>query len=1179
MVFVILSIHYLRLFSVSKSVSIRACRCYNLFMSHLAIFALGPLRIELDGQSLQTSRHKALALLVYLAMQPGMQTRETLSVLLWPEYGQEKAYAYLRRTLWEIHNLLGEGWLEASREEIGFDPSADISLDISKFQAYMETFNRHNHPASTVCAECMANLHKAALLYRGDFLTGFSLRDSANFGDWQFFQQEALRQKYAEGLQKLANLLHQVGAYPEATEFAQRWLALDTLSEEAHRLLMKIFAFTGQRHMALRQYQECQRVLQTDLGIAPEPTTTVLYEEIASGKYNPKNEILPKRTEDLLQNIFDAGSVADWLEGTVSGKVNRPLSNLPTSSTPFIGRQQERNYVAKLLSDPDCWLLTLLGPGGIGKTRLAIEVGQDQTNHFPQGVFFTSLSTIETEQAIASAVARALGLTFRQNGPPPEEQLLDFLREKHLLLILDSFEGLVQWATVLAKIHSNAAGIKMLVTSRHRLLLQGEWVLEVKGLDYPQKGSEKNEVTPKEAFQGYSAVELFQQAARRAQVTFQATAEDLTSISQVAQLLEGTPLGLELAATWVNTLSCQEIADEISRGLDILETSLGDMSERQRSMRTVFDRSWNLLSNREQVLLPRLAVFRGSFSRQAAEQIAGISLRELSGLVDKSLVRRTSQGRFDFHDLLRQYCVEKLNHSLADAQETRRRHCTFYSVRLLEWNDQLSSERQGQVLREIETELENVQAAWDWAVNQKQFECIEQSVDGMCMFYLRRARFAEGRNACQNAVEIIKGIKMQEEGSSQPRLNARLLTWQAALSMNLERFEEAGQFLQESREKLDDLQLDPGQVIGERIFSLIIQALLASLIYDPAASLKFYEQAVQLSRKAEMKRPGFFVFHWRFLMGGSVSKELYTAIEKSLGDVEQGGDPFDLGCFLFVLGIAELYHEYRMEKAEPLLKECIRNFQLVDDPSTQVMVFMTLGYLLSVEGKFEENLALKWRELEIYQDIGDRRMIGIAYAEIGEILYHLGNYDEAEEHIRRGMALVQELSDYQYALRHRYLGDVLLAQGKFEAAREAYLFSYNFFKSFDVKGWMLTALTGLSRIEFALGDQIGAWSYAIQALHLYREVQLYSFFAYLTVAEIALLLADRGEIIQALELYGLVTRQGYLAQSHWFSDLYGKPMEAKAFGIPVEKVVEAQTRGQMQDLSGVVEAVLGEMHL
>jgi tetratricopeptide (TPR) repeat protein len=637
------------------------------------------------------------------------------------------------------------------------------------------------------------------------------------------------------------------------------------------------------------------------------------------------------------------------------------------------------------------------------------------------------------------------------------------------------------------------------------------------------------------------------------------------------------PLGLELAATWINTLSCQEIAQEISCGLDILETSMEDTYDQQHSMLAVFDHSWNLLSSREQILLPRLAVFRGSFSRKAAEQVAGISLRELSRLVDKSLLRRTSQGRFDLHDLLRQYCVEKLEQSLPDDQETRRRYCVFYSTRMSEWNEQLGSERQGQALQEIEADLENIQAAWDWAVHQRQLDCIEQDVDGLCMFYLRRARFTEGLDACQKVVEAIEGAERQEERVKCSRLTARLLVWQAALNMNLERFDEAKQCLQESRHILDNPHLEPPQVIEEQIFTLVIQGLLANLGFDSVSFIEIYEKAFQLSQDFKVKSPRFLIYFWRFLMGGgSVSKELYLQMGNKLATVQQGGDPFESGCYLFVLGIAELYHYYRMERAEPLLKESIKDFQLVDDPATQVMALKTLGYLLSVQGKFAESLILKQRELGIYQYIGDRRMIGIAHAEIGEIIYHQGNYLLAEEEIRTGIELVRELSDYEVALRHRYLGDVLLAQGKYKAARDAYQYSYQFFQCKHDNGWMLTALTGLSRTGYALGNKVNAWTHAMQALQLYKENHLYSFFVYLTLAEIALLLADRGELIRALDLYGLVTRQGYLAQSVWFADLYGKPIETFVEGLPLQEVDIAKQCGQAKDIWMTVENVLAE---
>jgi DNA-binding SARP family transcriptional activator/predicted ATPase len=1143
-------------------------------MSHLAIFALGPLRIELDGQPLQTSRHKALALLVFLAMNPGEKTRKQLSAFLWPEYEQEKAYAYLRRTIWELHNLLGEGWLDTDREKICLHPGTDIYLDISRFQAYLEAFRNHHHPDAPVCQECFANLNKANLLYRGDFLADFSLRDSVSFEDWQLFQREALQREYAEALQKLAHLSQQARSYSEAISFAQHWLMLDSLNEAAHRFLMKAYAENGQRHNALRQYQECQRILQAELGISPEPGTTALYEAIVSGKNNLEDVTLASISMQPEQKDSESDLLKVWQNELPATQVARSSSSLPFPATKFIGRQKELEQITNLLSQPDCWLLTILGPGGIGKTRLAIEVGQTQLGRFPQGVFFIPLDAVDDQQSIAPAIARSVGLVLRQNGSSPAEQIIDFLRKKYLLMILDSFEGLLPSASMLMEFHFYAPEVKMLVTSRRRLHVQGEWVLELGGLDYPQKPSDAPENPLIDTYQAYSAIELFLQAARRTRIDFQASMDDLLAIGQIARLLDGMPLGLELAATWISTISCRDIAQEIGRGLDLLELATDDFPQ-QNSIRAVFDRSWRMLTEREKILLPRLSVFQGSFTRQAAEQVADISLQELARLVDQTLVRRLPNGRFGLHDLLRQYNAQRLAQQPSEHQDTCNRHCSYYCARLAEWNIRLNGEKQGQVLREIETEFGNLQTAWEWATSHEQLMQLAQAVDGLGMLYLRRALFSEGRASFLNTATALNAGLDKLDHLLLAHLSARLHIWQAVFSLNLERFEEADQSLQESQNILDHAAEDQLQVQPECIFELTIRALLGNLRYEVASTPSTFQRAIAFSMQSTGKAPRFFIFFWRFLMGGgAVSREIYLEVEKNLALIRQSGNPFESGCTLFVLGIAELFHFYHMDKAESLLTESCRSFQQVDDPSTTGMVSMALGYLLLAQGKFEDYYTLKLQELEIYQDIGDRRKIGIAHAEIGEVFYHLGRCQEAEDRIRLGMSFLRDLSDSEYALRHRYLGDTLLALGRCQEALNAYQFSYLFFQSVNDKGWMLTALTGLSRAEFALGDRANAWRHALQALQLYCEMKLFTFFAYLSLAEIALLLADQGEVVQALELYSLVLRQGYLGQSRWFADLFGRFIEDACAKLSLDEQKAARKRGQALDFSTAVSMIL-----
>ncbi len=356
------------------------------------------------------------------------------------------------------------------RKTVCFSPDADIKLDVADFRSHLETAAHHHldHPPSGDCPECIAHLHTAALLYRGDFLSGFYLRDSPNFEDWKFFQNEALRRDYAFALKKLVDLLQTKGDFPNATVFARRWLALDTLNEEAQRALIKIYALSGQRTAALRQYQECQRLLRAELDVIPEPETRILFEQIQSGELAQPAEMLVGHPQKTLKISEAADLSVTKQEVDFSAQGSVPTGVLQALNRPFVGRQLEVKKITALLANSSCWLVTLIGPGGIGKTRLALEVGLSHQKHFPHGVFFVPLIALETNQSIIPSIARATGLIFRQDGPSPQKQLLDYLKGKKILIILDSFETFVHSADLLPAIHFQANEVKLLVTSRHR---------------------------------------------------------------------------------------------------------------------------------------------------------------------------------------------------------------------------------------------------------------------------------------------------------------------------------------------------------------------------------------------------------------------------------------------------------------------------------------------------------------------------------------------------------------------------------------------------------------------------------------------------------------------------------------------------------------------------------------
>lgn len=390
-----------------------------------------------------------------------------------------------------------------------------------------------------------------------------------------------------------------------------------------------------------------------------------------------------------------------------------PADNLPVYPTPLIGRRRELVDLSLLIHDPHCRLLTLVGPGGTGKTRLAVELASGLRDDFAEGACFVGLASAGSMRLVVPMMAGALGFAFQSaESGEPRAQLFNHLQDKHMLLLLDNVEQLLQEPGIelLAELLDAAPGVKLLVTSREPLNLQAEWVFQVAGLPVPADphGEQRPEGT---------SAELFLQRARRAWASFAATTDDYPAIVRICQLAEGMPLAIELAAGWVRTLTCGEIAAELEKSLDFLSVSARDLPARHRSMRAVFDHSWTLLTPPEQRALARLSVFRGGFAREAAEQVAGASLQMLSSLGAKSLARRSGEGRYDLHELIRQYAALHLQADPAEEADARQQHYAFY-LDLAEASDlHLKTSAQLQWLRRLEEEHDNLRAALAWSFN------------------------------------------------------------------------------------------------------------------------------------------------------------------------------------------------------------------------------------------------------------------------------------------------------------------------------------------------------------------------------------------------------------------------------------------------------------------------------
>ena len=954
-------------------------------MSHLALFLLGPPHLERDGVTIDIARRKAMALLAYLAVTGENHSRHTLANLLWPEYDERRARADLRRTLSVLNKTLGQDWLSIKRDTVGLNRQSDFWLDVGHFHRLLAECKSHHHPIHELCDACLPPLTEAVTLYRDDFLAGFTLPDSANFDDWQFFQTEQLHLELAQALERLVYCHTGRGEYEMALSYAQRWLGLDPLHETAHRRLMHLYLLTGQRTAALRQYQICQETLKTELGISPSPETTALYEQIRSGE--PRNGSNAITNDQLPMTNYQSPtpSSPNFLDSPT------PPHNLPLQPTPFIGRRTELAEIAARLANPACQLLTLIGPGGIGKTRLALEAAAralaNQT--FPDGVYFIPLAPASRADFLISVVGHALRLAFY--GPEsfeedPKGQLLNYLRDRKMLLIIDNFEYLIAAVDLLVEMLQTAPNLKILVTSRERLNLQAEWVLEIPGMRVP----EEDDIDGLEA---YSSVRLFLQNARRTQADFELTAEDKPYVIRICRLVGGLPLGIQLASAWIRFLSCREIAQEIEQNLDFLATSLRDVPERHRSLGVVFAHAWNLLSNEERRAYRQLSVFQGSFRRSAAAEVVNASLPLLSALADKSFLHRNPAGRYEMHEVLRQYAAEKLHENPEEEYQTRARHTAYYAAFLQQRHAHLRGYKQKETMLELGEEIENIRVSWQWAVTHTAVDLLDQSLETLYRFYEIRGWVSEGEAAFGRAVASLAASGNSAASDQRVFVLGKLMAHQGALCSRLGLTNKAAELLQKSLAIFRRLE-EPGQIA----FTLNYLGAVARLRGE-------YEKC----------------------------KELWA---ESLSIYREIGDRWGVAWTLNFLGhLAAEQADYL--EARQFLQESLAIHQEMGNQRGMAGALNGLGYTLYLLGEYEEARTLLQEALAIRREVGYRRGIAISLNYLGQVAGALGQLPESKKYFYEALKLTSNIEDIPLTLDILFGLVVSLAkEGRTEQVRE-----------------------------------------------------------------------------------------------------------------------------------------------
>jgi predicted ATPase/transcriptional regulator with XRE-family HTH domain len=773
-----------------------------------------------------------------------------------------------------------------------------------------------------------------------------------------------------------------------------------------------------------RPSKQLAELLARSLEIPSEEQITFI--KVARGELSVERLSVSPRTSD---HGYRSASIPDLTRG-----------NLPGMLTPFIGREPELAALSQLLGDPQCHLLTLTGAGGIGKTHLAIEVASRHRHLFPDGSWFVSLAPLRSPEFLIPTIAEALNFRF-QDPVKPLDQLLGYLREKKALLILDNFEHLLDGVELVTEILKSSPQVKLLVTSRERLKLLSEWVFEIQGLPVPASDQAEH-------FEEYSSVALFLQSARRIQTDFKARDEERPWVRRICQLLEGMPLGIELAAAWVGMLTCDEIAREIERNVNFLEAPLRDLPERHRSLRATLDHSWNLLNPEEKLVLSRLSVFRGSFQRRSAEAVCGASLAVLSSLRNKSLLRSQDQGLYDLHEFIHQYAALRLEEDADEAERTKDRHAIYYAQRLTEWEKALKGNRQVETLDEMAQEIEDLRQAWQRMITCCESDCGKttlfsprqcySSIFSLSLFYELRCRYWEAVSLFSQAVERLKAAKQAPTGQEDiQRIDSvlGLLTAYLGYHQYLMHYVQASESLEAA---LGLLENDPSKVAKAQ--AQIIQAWIfqAQGKYKYAADL-FQRSAVVFRELND---------DWWY----TLSISMLAMVNIGLGNINES--------------IA-------------LFQESLPRIE-AGDLYLGVHTRIGLGYAHFFLNDYSEAEHWLQESLGLSYQLGNKRQTAYIQRLIGQVAMATGQLELAENYFQES---VKQFTDYgespDLAIVLVYFGKCLSAQQEREAARIKFQEAIHIGQAFDIFHLIYWGLVNLARISMDEGQPEEAFETAL----------------------------------------------------------------------------------------------------
>lgn len=753
-------------------------------------------------------------------------------------------------------------------------------------------------------------------------------------------------------------------------------------------------------------------------------------------------------------------------------------SNLPFQATNFIGRGTELSTLENLVNDSTIRFITIVGLGGMGKSRLAISLAEKllAQDTFKHGCYFVHLASLNNPDHIPTSIAEAcnLSLDTQENQRSSSQQVLDYLHNKKMLLILDNFEHLLNGVEIVNQILSAAPEVKIIATSRERLSLQSEYVFRLEGLKTRLIGNQEN-------IEGIEAAQLFYQSAKRINPEFRLTAENQHLITHVCTLVGGMPLAIELAAGWLDTLPLSAIETQIQKNLDLLNSNLRDLASRHHSIRAVLNGSWDRLNAAESKTLANFTVFRNGFTYEAATSILNVSLSTLKRFVDKSLLQyRPAQNRYQIHELMRQYLVEmKAKHDI-NQDSLLDQHSDYYLTLLHEQELILKGGNQRKALGSIENEFENIRAAWGRAVEHRQDGLLIKAAHSLGYFCKWSGRYLEGEQLFALASEGFNNNQAVQLFFSSwlaifANINGDSEYADALLSSAYQFYKE------EARHEIDDEMQKNKAFVSLHLGVHYLTKEIARADELLSQSLELYLDLNDEWGKANVTE-----------QRGAVQFALAN-YDKAIDFLEDSRDAFsksgDLRSLINVLEKLSRIGRYNGDSSLAIKysEECLNVAKIIGSKPSYAQALDTLSSTYAIgHGDFSKAYQLQEECIEIYHELGDKKSLSISLARLGFYISGAGHLDKGEYYLREAIALLDGSTMKQWlAWTYQKLGIVLASKGQWSEAGLRFKESEDLYAELEIKD---EHLVGSPYYVYLLRDQMSSQELFCEILKMQKEI-------------------------------------------------------------------------------------------